>query len=278
MTLSVYFMDFSAFVPVCFNSVLQEQFMTFSRSYYLWLNYFYISLNIQTYQTKSEIENVRNTVDVGQCMGHLQVAVYLSVCTYACVFLCLVLTFCLNASVIVLLCIHAQCACACVFITYAVIQLLSTWSLRSCVIIYAAHWLFCHVECSESLEREAHLTATKGCPADWFVLVHTHTNTHYTPHYTTHYAADTWSDVCVHAHTFCLRVCHSSPERLLGLVLLPVSIVAQAEYRDQYVDYGGELTPLVLCQKLPRFLTPLTFTLSTSSPLCLTEKWQRCMY
>lgn len=70
---------------------------------------------------------------------------------------------------------HNVCVCACALTTYAVVRLLSTWSLSSCGIIYAAHWLFCHVECSESLEREAHLTATKGCPAIWFVLIRTYT-------------------------------------------------------------------------------------------------------
>lgn len=88
---------------------------------------------------------------------------------------------------------------------------------------------------------------------------------HTSPHI---YAADTHRDVFVNAHTSCLRACHSSPERLLGLVLLPVLIVAWAEQRDQYVDYGvggggGGVNSSVLSLKHPTSLTPVTFTLST---------------
>lgn len=136
------------------------------------------------------------TVDVvtGRCNVRLT-------CRWHCVSVCAPMHVCVcmwhwsvNASMIVQLRIHAQCACACALITYAVIQLLCTWSLSSCAIIYAAHWLFCHVECSESLEREAHLTATKGCPADWFVLVHT-----YTP--SPHTLCCWHMERCVHTHT-----------------------------------------------------------------------------
>lgn len=73
------------------------------------------------------------------------------------------------------------------------------------------------------------MPATKGCPTDSSVLRHTPTS------HTISLAAGTRRDV--HTHTSLLRLCHSSPERLPGLVLLPLLIVARAEHRDQYVDY-----------------------------------------
>lgn len=90
------------------------------------------------------------------------------------------------------------------------------------LIIHAAQ--FCHVECSDCPEREAHMNATEDCPADWFVFAHTHTH-----HHLIYYTTDTQRNVYVHGQRTRLRVCHSSLERLLGLVLLPVLIVAQAE-------------------------------------------------
>lgn len=59
--------------------------------------------------------------------------------------------------------------------------------------------------------------------SSWLICVTTHTHALYA------LSCHTQGDVCVHARTSRLRVCHSSLERLLGLVLLPVSIVARAE-------------------------------------------------
>ena len=78
---------------------------------------------------------------------------------------------------VVQLCIHAQSVCVSATRAYAVLQRLSGWHLSSCPIACAAHWLFCHVDCSGCLMREACLTATEGCPVDWFVMGHTHMNT-----------------------------------------------------------------------------------------------------
>lgn len=73
-----------------------------------------------------------------------------------------------------------------------------------------------------SQEASAHVSH-QGL-SSWLICVGTHTH-----HHLAHCAADTQTDVCVHAHTSRLRVCHSSPERLLGLVLLLALIAARAE-------------------------------------------------
>lgn len=146
-------------------------------------------------------------------LTHLQVAVCLTVWMYVCVN-----TVCDTLRVkmhwdcaIVHLC--TLCVCAWALIAYAEVQRLCGWQFSSCVTILSC-WML-------RVSWEGSMPATKGCPTDSSVLRHTPTS------HTISLAAGS------------LRLCHSSPERLPSLVLLPLLIVARAEHRDQYVDYRG---------------------------------------
>lgn len=183
-----------------------------------------------------------------QCMTHLRMAVYLTACVYTLsLYVWLYVLLFVNASAFVQLSIHAQCVCARAMVAYAVIQLLSGWGLSSWLIIYAAHWLFCHVDCSAS--RGGSVDDSHRGLSSWLICVGTHTVHTITSHTTLPSRREIWAQ----AHTSRLRVCHSSPERLLGSVLLPVLIVARAEKRDRYLDYRGELTPRYCLRNPPQF-------------------------
>ncbi len=108
------------------------------------------------------------------------------------------------------LCLYVRllgCKCICA-ITHSVLQRLSGCSLSSCLIVYAAHWLFCRVECSERPEREAHVTAIEDCPDDWCMLEHTHTQTT-----TSHCTPPTHTEMYVHSHTHLTRGSVTVPQR-----------------------------------------------------------------
>lgn len=172
----------------------------------------------------------------------------------------------LNASIIVQLRVHTQCVCARVLIAYAVIQLISTWSLSSCVIIYAAQWLFCHVECSESPGREAHLTGAKGCPADWFVLcIHTiHA-------ITSHTTLLTHGEMYVYMHT----------HLAWGSVTVPQGGCWVWFYCLYWLWLGTsrEINIWIMGERNPPGLWHLSYSHSAPDHHCVWERkeWQRCM-
>lgn len=136
-----------------------------------------------------------------------------------CVYMCPYVTL-WTISATVQLHSHAQFVCALALVMAAYVNLHPVWSLRS--------WSFMqHSFVTLNIQivlRGKHTWLPARTVQLTDLCLHTHTH-----HHLTYYATDTQGSVYVHGQRTRLRVCHSSLERLLGLVLLPVLIVARAE-------------------------------------------------